>query len=95
MTDDLVERLRAEDPETGLRLSIASEAADRIEYLERELEEEKKSRIVAAAKAWEFFERIANLETALRGIAFAKPECCEITNAMQGIARAALSKKYG
>ena len=30
MADDLVKRLRAEDPETGLRLSIASEAADRI-----------------------------------------------------------------
>ena len=37
MTDDLVKRLRAEDPETGLRLSIASEAADRIEELEKAL----------------------------------------------------------
>ena len=37
MTDDLVKRLRAEDPETGLRLSIASEAADRIEKLEAAL----------------------------------------------------------
>jgi hypothetical protein len=36
MTDDLVERLRAEDPECGLRLSIATEAADRIEALENE-----------------------------------------------------------
>ncbi len=35
MSDDLVQRLRAEDPETGLRHSIASEAADRIEALER------------------------------------------------------------
>ena len=35
--DDLVKRLRAEDPETGLRLSIASEAADRIEALEKAL----------------------------------------------------------
>jgi hypothetical protein len=34
MTDDLVKRLRAEDPETGLRWSIASEAADRIELLQ-------------------------------------------------------------
>lgn len=37
MTDDLVKRLRSEDPETGLRLSIASEAADRIEQLEAAL----------------------------------------------------------
>lgn len=37
MTDDLVARLRAEDPETGLRWSIASEAADRIEELESEV----------------------------------------------------------
>ena len=31
---DIVQRLRAEDPETGLRLSIATEAADYIEALE-------------------------------------------------------------
>jgi len=37
MTDDLVERLRAEDPETGLRWSLASESADRIEKLEAAL----------------------------------------------------------
>ena len=37
MTDDLVRRLRAEDPETGLRWSLASESADRIEKLEAAL----------------------------------------------------------
>ena len=37
MNDDLVKRLRAEDPETGLRWSLASEAADRIEELEKAL----------------------------------------------------------
>ena len=37
MPDSLVDRLRAEDPETGLRHSIASEAADRIEALEAEV----------------------------------------------------------
>jgi len=37
MSNDLVKRLRAEDPETGLRHSIASEAADRIEALEKAL----------------------------------------------------------
>lgn len=35
--DDLVARLRAEDPECGLRHSIAMEAADRIEQLESAL----------------------------------------------------------
>ena len=35
MRDSLIDRLRAEDPETGLRHSIASEAADRIEVLEK------------------------------------------------------------
>jgi hypothetical protein len=39
MTDDLVKRLRAEDPECGLRHSIAMEAADCIEKLERLLEQ--------------------------------------------------------
>lgn len=38
MTDDLVKRLRAEDPETGLRMSIATEAADRIEQLEAQVD---------------------------------------------------------
>ena len=37
MSDDLVKRLRAENPETGLRWSLASEAADRIERLEAAL----------------------------------------------------------
>ncbi len=37
MTDDLVRRLRAEDPETGLRWSLASESSDRIEKLEAAL----------------------------------------------------------
>jgi hypothetical protein len=35
MRDSLIDRLRAEDPETGLRHSIASEAADHIEALEK------------------------------------------------------------
>lgn len=36
---DLVDRLRKEDPECGLRHSIAMEAADRIETLETALRE--------------------------------------------------------
>jgi len=42
-----------------------SEAADRIEYLERELSEERQSREMAAKKAWEFAARIRELEAAL------------------------------
>jgi hypothetical protein len=38
------------------------EAADRIEHLERELGEERHSREVAAAKGWEFSDRIKELE---------------------------------
>lgn len=37
MSDDLVKRLRSEDPETGLRWSLASEAADFIEWLVNEV----------------------------------------------------------
>jgi len=37
-------------------------AADRIEELERELAEERQSREVAASKAWEFADRITELE---------------------------------
>ena len=33
MIDDLVRRLRAENPNTGLRWSLASESADRIEEM--------------------------------------------------------------
>lgn len=33
MSDDIVKRLRAEDPECGLRHSLAMEAADEIERL--------------------------------------------------------------
>lgn len=36
-TDDLVKRLRAEDPECGLRHSLAMEVADRIEQLQAAL----------------------------------------------------------
>lgn len=64
--NDLAKRLRAEDPETGLRHSIASEAADYIEYLERELSEERHSREVASQKAWEFADRIKELERQLQ-----------------------------
>ena len=68
MSNDLVQRLRAEDPETGLRHSIASEAADCIEYLERESAYERYCRESAATKAWEFSQRIKVLEEALRKI---------------------------
>lgn len=38
-------------------------------------------------------ERIEKLEAALREIAFARPECCAISDAMQYIARKALEGK--
>lgn len=66
---DIVKRLRAEDPECGLRHSLASEAADRIEFLERELSAETHSRKVASEKAWEFRDRIKELEDAMLIIA--------------------------
>jgi hypothetical protein len=40
-------------------------------------------------------ERIEKLEEALREIAGARPECCCISDAMQGIARKALEGKDG
>jgi predicted nuclease with TOPRIM domain len=42
------------------------EAADRIEHLERELGEERHSREIAAAKGWEFSDRIKELENKLQ-----------------------------
>lgn len=65
---DLVARLRAEDPETGLRWSIASEAADRIEQLEAALREVIELSRMRSPHAWsseaDYF-RIAR--TALEG----------------------------
>jgi len=43
-------------------------AAERIEQLEHELQWEKESREAAAKKAWEFADRIEQLEAALREI---------------------------
>jgi hypothetical protein len=42
------------------------EAANHIEHLERELGEERHSREVASAKAWEFSDRIKELENKLQ-----------------------------
>lgn len=41
-------------------------AAERIEYLERELSEERHSREMASQKAWEFADRIQELEQQLK-----------------------------
>lgn len=38
-------------------------------------------------------QEVGRLREALRGIAGARPRCCEISDAMQGIARAALAEK--
>ena len=64
MTDDLVSWLReTEDHLYGA--TRCREAADRIEHLERELGEERYSREIASAKAWEFSDRIKELEFVL------------------------------
>ena len=64
MTDDLVKHLR--DSRFDGQLAMRSSAADRIEYLERELGEERHSREIASAKGWEFSDRIKELEKILR-----------------------------
>lgn len=72
MTDDLVKRLRDRDAyakSNGWGNVVFGQAADRIEQLERELGEERHSREVAAAKAWEFSDRIKELEFVLSFIA--------------------------
>ena len=56
-----------------------------------ELGEERQSCWVAAASVTA--DRIEQLEAALRAIAGARPECCCISDAMQGIARKALEGK--
>lgn len=88
MKNDLVARLRAEDPETGLRFSIASEAADRIEELENEV---NCGNVLYRSLIKEFSEYINDtkkMRTALQKIVkttpFGKP---------QEIARAALEGK--
>ena len=56
--DDIVKRLRAEDPECGLRHSIAMEAADRIEQIKElyldyvDLAEERAARIKKMEKGF-------------------------------------------
>jgi hypothetical protein len=63
MADDLVKRMRAVERDYDLYdHNIIYEAADRIEALERELAEERHSREIAAAKAWELSDRIKELE---------------------------------
>jgi hypothetical protein len=65
MTDDLVSWLRETEDEL-YGATRCREAADRIEHLERELGEERHSREVAAAKGWEFSDRIKELEKKLQ-----------------------------
>lgn len=72
MSNDLIKRLRCSAnvfyeyaADNG---ALLREAADRIEYLERELSEERNSREVAAQKAWEFSDKIKELEKKLAGV---------------------------
>ena len=73
MTDDLVKRLRAFEISDNLGngdFHTCEEAADRIEELERELGEERYSREVAAAKAFEFSDRIEELQNTIARIQY-------------------------
>jgi hypothetical protein len=81
---DIITRLRAEDPECGLRLSIASEAADRIEELERfkslhaqcdktSLDIEQK----LVNQVSYYYARMVKMEVVLRHIAERKSDPCD------------------
>ena len=94
MSDDLVKRLRELEqwirkpdvPALTLSCDLFDEAADRIEQLEA-------ANLKAALIKVDDELRIEQLEAALREIAGARPECCSISDAMQGIARKALDAK--
>ena len=64
----------------------------RIKQLEEELEWEKEFRKVAAKKAWEFADRIEQLEAALDELSDGH-ECCPVSQAMRRTARATLEEK--
>jgi hypothetical protein len=59
MTGNLVKRLREEDPECGLRHSIAMEASDCIEAMQKALEE------IAAVPVWDEYRCIEIARNAL------------------------------
>ena len=77
-------------------LGWTHELAYQIEILKRELVEETRSRELAVAKAWEFADRIKELEAALRQIAAMTPDpefgAFPIESAID-VARAALEGK--
>jgi hypothetical protein len=97
MTDELVKRLRDRDAyakSNGWDNVVFGQAADRIEQLERELGEERHSREVASAKAWEFSDRIKELEFVLRFIANINyGNGPDVTMEHQGWAKRALGEK--
>lgn len=95
MTDELKSRLRKLEGGDKYGSTVwhrnpdGPEAADYIEKLELiekayQQNQQTWSRNIA---------RIEKLEAALREIAFARPECCAISDAMQYIARKALNAK--
>jgi len=90
MADDLVKRLRAEDPETGLRLSIASEAADRIEQLEAAYAQQQQVWSDAIARADRYEEALSRIY-AWYPISVAQPH--QTINDIREFARAALGEK--
>ena len=78
MSDDLVKRLRQYP-----NVKLPNEAADYIEKL-------TEANLAQSCVKVDDQMRIEKLEAALREIAFARPECCAISDAMQHIARKAL-----
>ena len=73
MTDDLVKRLRDREDYSssyGMTHTIFGEAAERIERLERELKQERFSREAAASRAWEFSDRIEDLQDTIARIQY-------------------------
>jgi len=90
MPDSLVDRLRAEDPETGLRHSIASEAADRIEQLEAAYAQQQQVWSDAIARADRYEEALSRIY-AWYPISVAQPH--QTINDIREFARAALGEK--
>lgn len=86
MTDDRDITERLEDPSYDGAIYMRQDAAKEIRRL-REYSSKQALDIVTLGQ------EVGRLREALREIAGARPQCCEITDAMQYIARAALAGK--
>jgi hypothetical protein len=73
----------------------ADAAATAIQVRDRRIEKLEAANLKQSCIKIDDQMRIEKLEAALRAIAYARPECCCISDAMQGIARKALEGKDG